>query len=186
MLAEARGACPEQAHQEWALELEVLSELGRWRDLAVLEKIVRASSHAEEAPIATALRRAGERQRAQLARPHTGAPAWRSMLETSREARAARQRGELASAREQFEKAWSSWRPHGRSLIDAGLVALEQGDATGAQRLFDRGLAELEESSGAAVTLDTRPGIADGVSAREYEQGHRQSLVLVFDEHQGA
>lgn len=192
VLGEARGACPEQAHRQWALELEVLAELGRWRDLAALEKVVRASPYAGEAPIALALRRAGELMRAHLARPHAGAAAWRTLLQTSRRARAARQRGELAGARELFEKAWSLWRPHGRSLIEAGLVALEQGDVTGAQRLFDRGLAELEASSGAAVSLDTRPGIADGVHVESVHGhtldalGQKSTVLSVLDRTTGA
>ncbi len=192
VLGAARGACPEQAHRQWALELAVLAELGRWRELTALEDTVRASPHARDAAIAAALRRAHTLRRLHLARPQTGASAWRTLLRTEREARAARQRGELASARELFEEAWSSWRPHGRPLIAAGLIALEQGDTTTAQRIFDRGLAELEESSGNDVTLHTRPGIAHGVHLASVHDhtldalGTKGTVLTVLDRTTGA
>ncbi len=56
--------------------------------------------------------------------------------------------GDLARARALYMKSWDTWHPNGLALARAGLVAKRQGDAAGAQRLFDRAAVELAKETG--------------------------------------
>lgn len=77
-----------------------------------------------------------------------------------REAAAKEAAGDLAGAKARYLEAWALWHPNGQALVQAGLAAARLGERAEAQRLFDRGIAEVERATGKQVALDAPNGWA--------------------------
>ena len=75
-----------------------------------------------------------------------------------RDAAAMEDAGDVAGAKARYLEAWALWHPNGQALVQAGLAAAKLGERAEAQRLFDRGLAEVERATGKKVVLDTPNG----------------------------
>src|SRR5262249_12599254 len=149
----ADSLCPKSAPDTWEALVTTFAELGRGDDVRKVAGAIEASADATPAA----------RAAAKLARETIAAreghtfddKAKAAMRKVYLKAAAARADRKYAEAKKGFLDAWSLYQPNGQALWSAGLVAKETGDKTGAQRLFDRAVVDLERATGKKVVLDT-------------------------------
>lgn len=128
------------------------------------------SSARDEAEIRAEL--APPRDQAFADTPETKAP----MRALYRAAAQKEAEGAIEEAYGLYLKAWEAWRPNGQALLQAGLLAKELGRAADAQRLFDRGIAELEATAG-PVRLDATNGFDEEVLSVAWSTGGRIAVA---------
>lgn len=136
-------------------ELEILVELGR--KAAAREFAGELSngplSPEERAAVDRALAALGTQDES----PRDPSAFEGNMRDTWHAARAASREGRYADASSLLLEGWSKWnRADLFALIDAGRFALKAGKAADAQRLFDRGLEELERRYATTVRVELR------------------------------
>lgn len=159
VLAASRKACPSRAPELLARELPIHAELHAWGQVRALADVVGRDverTPALAAAMTSALALADE---GDVHPPDTDA-AKAPMRDVYRRAAATEEAGDLEGAFALYQEAWALWHPNGQALVQAGLVASKLGRPADAQRLFDRGLAEIQSVTrdGNAVILETPNG----------------------------
>lgn len=104
------------------------------------------------------------------------------MRATYREAVAKEDAGALEEALRLYLQAWQEWHPNGQALVQAGLVAKKLGRDVAAQRLFDRGLFELERSTGRSAEVEITNGVGSA-RAVAWSKGGRIAVASARELH---
>lgn len=144
-----------------ALETRAAAELGEGRIDRALRLVRRAREHCVATPplgVATELAALAELGTGDHGASDDTDAAKAPMRQAYREAATKQDSGDLEGARAGYLRAWELWHPNGQALLQAGLVARQLGDRAGAQRLFDRGIAELEAATSSRARLDAPNG----------------------------
>ncbi|MFO0613221.1 MAG: WD40 repeat domain-containing protein [Polyangiaceae bacterium] len=157
VIRRANDLCPAEGRASWAAEMDALSGLGRFRDVRPLAELI-ASDPAAPPEARAAAKRAIERMLV-VDVPRSEEEAIPPAREAYDAAIAKEDAGELEAAYELYLRAWDLFHPNGRPLLRAGLVANQLGRRADAQRLFDRGLDELETALVDHVTLAVEDGL---------------------------
>lgn len=163
VLQDANARCPSSRHRGWDTEVEALAEIGRHADARTLARQILGS---DAAPVARKAARAAlelvkartppsaKPEQAQLTSSQRLASAHELLSQAENLARvgdATAAGARYGQAKTAYEAAWLARPPNGQALFAAGHCALEQGQPTDAQRLFDRALLELEREAGKPV-----------------------------------
>lgn len=163
LLEAANAACAREAMSSAAHEVSVLSELGDWKRLREVGERIEAATE-PPADVLTALSAARERmRRLDVALPDTP-EAKAPMRALYVQAAEAQRDGDQAKAHDLFMRAWEAWHPNGQALLQAGLLAAKLQEPAAAQRLYDRGIFELEQVTGAPVAVEVPRGL-EGISS---------------------
>lgn len=158
VLRRANELCDASKRETWAAEVATLADLAAWDEARTLASIIQGDAFAPtdaRAAAADALARATKLD-VQFV---DSDEAKRPMREKYRAAQEQAEAGNASGARDLYVEAWALWRPNGQALVQAGLEARKGGDVAGAQRLFDRGLEELERAKGAITRVDVPNGL---------------------------
>ena len=174
VIDKANRLCPATRASTWQVEVETLAEIGRYEAALALANTIDASAEAPSEAAGRARARVGTNNRSF---PDTN-EAKADMRKHWREAQQAARAGKHTQAKDLYLQAWSEWRPNGGALYGAGRSAKLAGDAVGAQRLFDRAIEDLERTTGKALALDTRNGLAQPIDAAWSPDGR---LLVVAD-----
>jgi WD40 repeat protein len=157
VLERAETLCPSDAPASWPLLLEAHAELGN------AQQIERIASD-PKAPVKQYVQ-AAQRRVAEVTKSFPDTDAAKTPMRALY-----RQADGLADTRPEmalklYLRAWDLWRPNGQALLAAGRLAKTLGRAADAQRLFDRGLAELERWTAGSVSLDPINGFEAATEA---------------------
>ncbi len=157
MIRRADTLCPASQSQTWTALENTLSDLGRWTEALQTADLIDRSPGADPAArAAAAAARAGAKQeQTATGNENQAKNEARHLLIQAMKARDA---GDKTQARATFLRAWERWPHFGQAAIEAGLLTLDGGDPSEAQRLLDRGIARIEISAGVTM-LPKRLGI---------------------------
>ena len=157
VIRRADSLCSQQQGASRAALVSTLADLALWAETRqVADEIDRDPGASAEAKAASGQARA---KAAQLDKPFAGTPeARRAMQHAWTEAVKQRDAGHLPEAAKLFVQAWESWPTNGQALVEAGMVKKKSGEPAEGQRLLDRGIAQLEKSTGerAIAAIDGR------------------------------
>ena len=177
VIARADTLCAKSAPETWGALVTVLAELGKPEEALRIADKIDASPASSDASRAAA-RDARQTLAALEKKPGDGA-AKEAMEKVYRAAEQSLEKKQYAEAKKGFLDAWSLYRPNGKALFAAGLCAKKMGDGAGAQRLFDRAVAELERSSGKNVAIAVPLGFPEGVDVLALNNDGRMLAIGV-------
>jgi WD40 repeat protein len=177
VIARADTLCAKSAPETWGALVTVLAELGKPEEALRIADMIDASPASSDASRAAA-RDARQTLAALEKKPGDGA-AKEAMEKVYRAAEQSLEKKQYAEAKKGFLDAWSLSRPNGKALFAAGLCAKKMGDGAGAQRLFDRAVAELERSSGKNVAIAVPLGFPGGVDVLALNNDGRMLAIGV-------
>lgn len=179
VLRRASELCPSEAREGWLVEIQTLAELGDWDAVRALARTIESDARAT-ADAKDAARAAVGRADADTPKPDTDeakAPMRAAYVDAAAKA-ASRAHQE---AYEGFLKAWELWHPNGQALIEAGRQATLLHRDVEAQRLVDRGVAELERVTGKSMTLDARNGMGGSVDDVVWSASGKIGMIVGQD-----
>jgi DNA-binding beta-propeller fold protein YncE len=184
LVEKADKMCPDSAPETWAVQVALLTELGRHAEAKNLATIIDSAPKAPDTAkhAAAAAREQIERIEKRLNDPNKQKTdkARADSRKSLREAEAAEGAGDTAKALEKYRRSWDEW-PSAQALAGAALAAKKLGNKEDAQRYFDRTIVELEKAAGKTLELAVPNGFSGSVTSVSWSPTGKRLAVAHGD-----